>query len=93
MKKMHFVLFFVVGCAFLFLSCEVTEKPDTTISRLVGIAKSDNGSLWRVGGGGLVGLPFDQYILDSISTKIVITDTAMLNEYFADTYSVSLNEA
>ena len=42
MKKMHFVLFLVIGCAFLFFSCEVTGKPDSTIPDLVEIAKSNN---------------------------------------------------
>ena len=42
MKKMHFALFFVVGCAFLFFSCEVTGKPDSTIPDLVEIAKSND---------------------------------------------------
>jgi len=42
MKKMHFVLFFVVGFAFLFFSCDVTEKPNSTIPELVEIAKSND---------------------------------------------------
>ena len=54
----------------------------------------DTGTFWRASwGGALQGLPSDRYILDSIPSKIVITDTAMLHEFFADTYSLSLNEA
>ena len=54
----------------------------------------DTETFWRASwGGALQGLPFDRYILDSIPCKIVITDTAMLHEFFADTYSLSLNEA
>ena len=48
-------------------------------------------TFWRASwGGALQGLPFDRY---KIPGKIVITDTAMLQEYFSDTYSLSLNEA
>ena len=142
MKKMHFVLFLVVGCAFLFFSCEVTGNLDSTIPNLVEIANSNDqggkskppivklpveneenknppivvppeteddkqgedkenwdntGTFWRASwGGALHGLPSDRYdrdILGSIPTKIVITDTAMLHEFFADAYSLSLNEA
>jgi len=41
MKKMHFMLFFVVGCVFLFFSCEVTEKSNSTISDLLKITNSN----------------------------------------------------
>ena len=42
MKKMYFVLFFVVGCAFLFFSCDVTGNLDSTVPDLVDIAKNND---------------------------------------------------
>ena len=60
----------------------------------------NTGTFWRVNfGGALEGLPFDRYSQDngsasnSFPLKIVITDTAMLHDFFADTYSLSLNGA
>jgi len=72
---------------------DVNEKPNEK--------PVETQTFWRASwGGALEGLPFDRYIPDSMPVgqfnktgKIVISDTAMLHDFFADTYSLSLNEA
>ena len=86
MKKMNLAIISIISLVFLFVSCN--SEFDT------GNSNGDNGPFWRASwGGSLQGIPFDRYTLDSIPGKIIITDIDILNELFADTYSLSLNEA
>ncbi|MDR0307414.1 MAG: hypothetical protein LBI42_11335 [Chitinispirillales bacterium] len=84
------ILFF----AFIFAGCSLTDDFTTPVGE-------DAGMFWRASwGGSLQGLPSDRYVPDHmpldrhfLPLKIVITDIAMLHDFFADTYSLSLNEA
>jgi hypothetical protein len=66
----------------------IVLPPDVTPPKENDKEWGNTGTFWRASfGGALQGLPFDRYIPER---KIVITDTAMLHKFFADTYSLSL---
>ena len=86
----------------VFIDEWTVKEPDVTPPEENDNDCDNTGTFWRASfGGALQGLPFDRYRLDSMPVlglgwsplKIVIIDTAMLNDFFADTYSVSLNGA
>ena len=89
MKTIKLGFIVVICLAFLFIGCEQNvdggndkDWEDFAIFWPGGFAREP-----------LQGLPFDRYFVDGIPVKIVITDTTMLHEIFADTYSLSFNEA